>query len=151
MVMTIEKVQSLIGADNMPVEIKPLDNSKFLQVKETLTRIGFPQTIDGEKVLWQTCHILQKRGRYFITHFKHMYLFDGRTKSTALTDDDVDRTLVVAKMLENWGLVEILNPSTDTDLSINVKVVRYDERDAWNLKPKYHNKLATKKTNEVNA
>lgn len=147
--MRIEKLQSEIGIDMMPVEIKVLNNSEFLQVKETLTRIGFPKVVEGENVLFQECHILHKRGRYYITHFKHMYLLDGRTKSTTLNKDDVMRTKHVANILDTWGLVELLDKDLGIGLfsGVPVKVVKHNQKDDWVLKPKYFNKIINKTIN----
>ena len=44
----------------------------FLKVRETLTRIGVASRKD--KILYQSCHILHKQGRYFIVHFKELLL-----------------------------------------------------------------------------
>ena len=111
-----------------------LKSDNFLTVRETLSRIG----IGSEKTqtLWQTCHILQKGGRYFIVHFKEMFLLDG--KNTEFTQDDIARRNAIAHLLTNWGLVELVNPESAANASIaGVRVIKHDEKDQWKLVPKY--------------
>lgn len=118
-------------------EVEPLDRDQFLKVRETLTRIGLPSKGDsGEKVLWQTCHVLHKQGRYFIVHFKQLFLLDGRSRVTNFTDEDEDRAEFIVNMLENWGLVTPMvqvNPKIES----NVLVIPYREKDKWTLRQKY--------------
>jgi hypothetical protein len=56
----------------------------FLKIKETLTRIGIASR--REKRLYQSCHILHKRNKYYIVHFKELFLLDG--KHADFTEDD---------------------------------------------------------------
>lgn len=118
-------------------EVEPLDRDQFLKVRETLTRIGLPSKGDGgEKVLWQTCHVLHKQGRYFIVHFKQLFLLDGRSRVTNFTEEDEDRAEFIVNMLENWGLVTPMvqvNPKIES----NVLVIPYREKDKWTRKQKY--------------
>lgn len=111
---------------DMMIEIKPLDREKFLLVRETLTRMGVPGRDDkGKKVLNQSVHILHKRGHYYLTHFKHLFLLDGRFERTEITDDDIDRMFLVAKLLKEWGLIEPLNDDKDIeDPDLNFGTVR---------------------------
>jgi hypothetical protein len=116
-------------------EVDALDTDSFLKVKETLTRIGLPgKRTDGRPVLWQTAHVLQKRGHYFICHFKQLFQLDGRTE-TEFTDEDEDRLEFIVCLLEEWGLVksvfEIQKPR------VNVMIIPHSDKHAWDLKSKY--------------
>lgn len=117
-------------------EIEPLNTDQFLKVKETLTRIGIASRSEGdEKTLWQSCHVLQKKGKYYICHFKQMFLLDGRMKSTNFTDDDYDRLEYVVALLEEWGLVmpvlRVQKPQT------HVVVIPFGKKNEWDLRSKY--------------
>ena len=57
------------------IEIKLKNPEDFLKVKETLTRMGIANNKD--KVLYQSCHILQKQGKYYIVHFKEKILINN--------------------------------------------------------------------------
>ena len=108
----------------------------FLKIKETLTRIGIANKRD--KTLYQTCHILHKAGKYYIVHFKEMFLLDGRRAE--ITEEDIVRRDRIAQLLEDWGLCEIVNPEVmlDSDIYVPFHVVKYAEKGEWNLVPKYH-------------
>ena len=88
-----------------PLEIVLNDSEDFLKVRETLSRIGVASKKD--KVLYQSCHILHKKGRYFITHFKELFALDG--KEADFQDNDLQRRNSIAKLLQDWGLVEIVS------------------------------------------
>ena len=122
--------------NGLGVEVELPDSEKFLQVKETLTRIGIPSY--KTKSLYQTCHILHKRGRYVIIHFKELFRLDG--KESEISKDDIDRRDTIAMLLEDWGLVKILDDSyEDKELALDlVKIVRYNDKESWNLVPKYN-------------
>ncbi len=135
--VSINKLEKIIGKENMPVEIEALDNDQFLKVRETLTRIGIATTQNDEKILWQSCNILSKKGKYYIVHFKHMFLLDGAFKNTQLSEDDVKRTKYIASLLEAWGLVKVVNPQPNEVEKVNVRVINYGEKSSWNLKHKY--------------
>lgn len=109
--------------------IKP---TAFLQIKETLTRMGIANAKD--KVLYQSCHILQKQGRYYIAHFKDLLALDG--KVTNLTEEDQVRTYSIAKMLESWGLLQLAVPN-DTPGVNNYRIIKHSQKDEWTLIPKY--------------
>lgn len=89
------------------IEVKLHNEDDFLKVRETLTRIGVAPKKD--KILYQSCHILHKQGRYAIVHFKQMFLLDG--KNSDFSEDDRARLNTIANLLEEWGLVEIVNPA----------------------------------------
>jgi hypothetical protein len=118
-------------------EIESLDTDQFLKVKETLTRIGIASRKKGEEkpTLWQSCHILHKRGRYFVCHFKQLFLLDGRTKVTNFDDEDYDRTEYIVALLEEWGLIKSLYDIVKP--KVNVVVIPYSKKNDWNLRSKY--------------
>lgn len=106
----------------------------FSVIAETLTRIGIADT--KQKKLYQSCHILQKRGKFYIVHFKEMFLLDG--KAATLSDNDRWRRNAVAYLLEKWGLIEILtNGEEIEDRAAQVYVLKAAERHEWSLVPKY--------------
>lgn len=133
--VTMSKLEKVIGVEKMPVEVEELNNDQFLKVRETLSRIGIATNINNEKVLYQSCHLLSKKGKYYIVHFKHMFMLDGAFKHTKIADDDVQRTNYIANLLEAWGLVKIVNKKEVE--KINVRVINYDEKDQWVIKQKY--------------
>lgn len=117
------------------VEVRLKERDDFLKVKETLTRIGVPSR--HEKTLYQSCHILHKRGRYSIVHFKELFYLDG--KPTSLSDDDIARRNKIALMLRDWGLVEIVDEekTKENDCNVPIKVLPYKEKRDWKLVAKY--------------
>lgn len=126
------------------VEIRfPVGQDNFLKVKETLTRIGAPAygKDEAERVLWQSCHILYKRQRYCIVHFKEMFLLDGKENQTVLAENDLARRNAIAILLEQWGLVEIVNPaqvqSPPPAAIDSLKIIPFREKHSWVLKAKY--------------
>ena len=108
----------------------------FLKVKETLTRIGIASKKDMK--LYQSCHILHKQGRYFITHFKELFLLDGN-KST-LEKSDIQRRNTIATLLSDWGLVSIVDIqlAKDTAPLRQIKILPFKEKNDWDLSPKYN-------------
>ena len=108
----------------------------FLKVKETLTRIGVASR--KEKKLFQSCHILHKQGRYFIVHFKELFLLDG--KKSNLEEMDLMRRNTIATLLSDWGLIEIINPKLSSNCAPvrQVKIISYRDKDEWELCPKYN-------------
>ena len=119
-----------------PLEVKLVNPDDFLKVRETLTRIGVASRKD--QILYQSCHILHKQGRYFIVHFKELFALDG--KHADLTDNDLQRRNTVAHLLEDWGLVDIVNPEMceDTAPLSQIKVLSFGEKKDWNLVKKYN-------------
>lgn len=112
------------------------EHDAFLRVRETLTRLGVP----NGKTLYQTCHILHKSGRYYIVHFKIMYMLDGGFNH--LTVDDVMRQNLIADLLEQWGCVRIINPTqVQSKMPINkLKIVKHHQlrNGEWKTVPKYN-------------
>jgi hypothetical protein len=121
---------------NSMLEITLPAPDNFLKVKETLTRIGVASKKD--KKLYQSAHILHKQGRYFIVHFKELFILDN--KESDITVGDVDRRNAIAILLEDWGLLKIVSkPSTNTQSVLSqIKIVSYKEKSEWELIPKYN-------------
>ena len=116
------------------LEISLKEPDDFLKVRETLSRIGVASR--KEKKLYQSCHILHKKGRYFIVHFKELFALDG--KQTNLSENDIARRNTIAKLLADWNLVEILGvPEPVAPLS-QIKVLSYQEKSDWTLETKYN-------------
>ncbi len=118
------------------VEITLNEPDDFLKVKETLTRIGVSSR--KEKKIFQSCHILHKQGRYFIVHFKELFMLDG--KPSNLTEDDVGRRNTITQLLSDWGLIGIVNAEQVKDKSPlrQIKVISFKEKSEWILCPKYN-------------
>ena len=119
-----------------PLEVTLVEPDDFLKVRETLSRIGAASRKD--KILYQSCHILHKQGRYFIVHFKELFALDG--KQADLTDNDIERRNTIAKLLSDWGLVDILDKERylmTAPLS-QIKVLSFKEKDEWTLQSKYN-------------
>jgi hypothetical protein len=118
------------------VEVVLEDEDAFLKIKETLTRIGVSSK--KENVLYQSCHILHKQGKYAIMHFKEMFFLDG--KPSNLSEDDLPRRNTIAKLLEEWGLLKIANQdSVKETLPISqIKILPYKNKDDWELVSKYN-------------
>lgn len=122
-------------ANYCPVEVIISQPDRFLIIKETLTRIGIPSK--DQQVLTQSCHILHKQGQYYIMHFKELFALDGRP--TSLNENDVLRRNLIANLLEQWGLVEIVNrecTNDEADIS-SIKILSSAETEQWNLASKY--------------
>ena len=117
-----------------PLEITLNDSEDFLKVRETLSRIGVASKKD--KVLYQSCHILHKKGRYFITHFKELFALDG--KEADFQDNDLQRRNSIAKLLQDWGLVEIVSEVDDFAPLSQIKIISFKEKGEWELIPKYN-------------
>ena len=119
-----------------PLEVNLKNPDDFLKVRETLSRIGVASR--KEKILYQSCHILHKQGRYFIVHFKELFALDG--KDADFSDNDLQRRTTVAHLLSDWGLITILNPEIHEDKApLNqIKVIAYKEKNEWELIQKYN-------------
>lgn len=117
------------------VEIKLAQPDDFLKVRETLTRIGVASR--NEKKLYQSCHILHKQGRYFIVHFKELFLLDG--KHSDFSENDMQRRNRITKLLSDWGLVDVVNEEMIEDASSvsQIKILPHKEKAEWQLVPKY--------------
>lgn len=119
------------------IEVSLTEQDDFLKVRETLTRIGVSSR--KEKVLYQSCHILHKQGRYAIVHFKELFSLDG--KPSNITENDLQRRNAIAKLLEEWGLVKVVNPKVMEDNFAplhQIKIIAFKEKDDWQLVAKYN-------------
>ena len=126
---------------NSMLEVVLNEPDDFLKVRETLTRIGVASRKD--KKLYQSCHILHKQGRYFIVHFKELFLLDG--KKSDLEESDIARRNTIAQLMSDWGLITI-DGSTKLDPLAplrQIKIISFKDKDDWELCPKYNigNKL----------
>jgi len=121
-------------ADMLEVTIKQPDD--FLKVRETLTRIGVASRKD--KTLFQSCHILHKQGKYYITHFKELFALDG--KKSTLTENDIQRRNTIALLLQDWNLIDISEKTrVDNKAPLSqIKVLPFKEKNEWNLVAKYN-------------
>lgn len=120
----------------VPLEVTLVQPDDFLKVRETLTRIGVASRKD--KILYQSCHILHKQGRYYIVHFKELFALDG--KLADITDNDLQRRNTIAKLLSDWGLIKVLDKNIIADLAplSQIKVISYKDKDDWDLQAKYN-------------
>ena len=119
------------------VEIRIDQEEDFLVIKETLTRIGVSSR--KENKLFQSCHILHKRGRYAILHFKELFILDGLESS--ISESDVGRRNLIAKLLEEWDLCDIIHPNDIIEPLANmgqIKIISHKNKNEWELVPKYH-------------
>jgi hypothetical protein len=118
------------------VEVQLKNPEDFLKIKETLTRIGVASR--GQNRLSQTCHILHKKGKYYIVHFLEMFMIDGKGKH--FSDDDKGRRNTIVNLLEQWGLLTIVNPSATESPRGNlrhIRIVPFKEKQNWELVSKY--------------
>lgn len=118
------------------LEVTLNEPDDFLKVRETLTRIGVASRKD--KKLYQSCHILHKQGRYFIVHFKELFVLDG--KPSTITENDIQRRNTIAVLLSDWGLITINNNEQAKDRAPlrQIKVISFKDRHEWELCPKYN-------------
>ena len=119
------------------IEVTLNEQDDFLKVRETLTRIGVSSR--KERVLYQSCHILHKQGRYYIVHFKELFALDG--KPSNLSENDIQRRNAIARLLEEWGLVTIVNQEVIGDNVAplhQIKIIAFKEKDDWELITKYN-------------
>ena len=123
-------------SQDMMLEVTLKEPDDFLKVRETLTRIGVASR--KERKLYQSCHILHKRGKYYIVHFKELFALDG--KPTNISSNDVQRRNRIAKLLSDWGLVEISVATEAEDLApLNqIKVLAFKDKGEWTLESKYN-------------
>ena len=121
---------------NNMLEVTLNEPDDFLKIRETLTRIGVASRKDNK--LYQSCHILHKQGRYFIVHFKELFLLDG--KPSNLIENDIQRRNTITTLLSDWGLVTMVKPSQAKDVAPlrQIKVIPFKEKSQWELCPKYN-------------
>jgi len=119
------------------VEVTLNHKDDFLKVKETLTRIGVASRKDN--TLYQSCHILHKQGKYYITHFKELFALDG--KNTDFSENDISRRNTIANLLSEWGLIGLVESAKSADPIApisQIKVIAFKDKDKWNLQSKYN-------------
>ena len=119
------------------IEVKLKEQDDFLKIRETLSRVGI--AAKKERKLYQSCHILHKQGKYYIVHFKELFALDG--KPTNFSDEDKGRRNTVVALLDEWGLVTIVNPSSIESPRAtlnNIKILPYGQKDEWELCAKYN-------------
>ena len=138
--MTVEP--TVDWSQDQMLEVVLNEPDDFLKVRETLTRIGVASR--KEKKLYQSCHILHKKGQYYIVHFKELFALDG--KRANLSENDVQRRNRIIKLLSDWGLVEIVKIDEVKDAAplSQIKVIAYKEKHDWTLESKYN--IGKKKT-----
>ena len=126
------------------VEVTLNEKDDFLKVRETLTRIGVASKKD--RILYQSCHILHKQGKYYIVHFKELFALDG--KPTDISENDLSRRNAIVKLLQDWDLVKVVNiKQIEEPVPIflsQIKILSHKEKDDWELVPKYN--IGSKKT-----
>ena len=129
-------VKEVLWTKDDMVEVNLKEPDDFLKVRETLTRIGVASR--KEKKLYQSCHILHKKGQYYIVHFKELFALDG--KKANLSENDVQRRNRIIKLLSDWGLVEIVKESAIKDAAplSQIKVISYKDKGEWTLESKYN-------------
>jgi len=109
----------------------------FLKIRETLSRIGVASKKD--RTLYQSCHILHKQGKYYIVHFKQLFLLDG--KKSDFSDEDRARLHTIVNLLAEWNLLGLVDPkkSSDPVASLSqIKVLSHKEKNDWILVTKYN-------------
>jgi hypothetical protein len=130
----VEETRIWSPADMLEITLNEPDD--FLKVRETLTRIGVASR--KEKKLFQSCHILHKQGRYFIVHFKELFLLDGKKSNLELSD--LQRRNSIATLLSDWGLIQIVDSEMAKDCAPlrQIKIIGFKEKSEWELCPKYN-------------
>ena len=118
------------------LEISLNEPDDFLKVRETLTRIGVASRKDHK--LYQSCHILHKQGRYFIVHFKELFLLDS--KASNLMENDIERRNTITTLLSDWGLITIVNSEQALKVAPlrQIKIISHKDKANWELCPKYN-------------
>jgi hypothetical protein len=122
--------------NNVGVHIKLFDEEDFMVVRETLSRIGVSPK--GKNVLYQSCHLIHKNGVYIVAHFKELFALDGLPSN--VSEEDIKRRNAIIQLLEEWELLEIIDKEKTADkMPINgLKIIKYGERDQWELIPKFN-------------
>lgn len=118
------------------LEISLNEPDDFLKVKETLSRIGVSSKKE-HNTLYQSCHILHKQGRYFIVHFKELFMLDGKTANFSV--EDRQRRNTIATLLSDWGLVRLVTfgGTNETCSMSKIKIIAHKDKVNWTLSPKY--------------
>ena len=128
-------MEELEWTPDLMLEVGLSETDDFLKVRETLSRMGVASR--REKTLWQSAHILHKKGRYYIAHFKELFALDG--KDTNLSENDIARRNTIGKLLGDWGLVNVkgtlepiapnpTTPNVDPDNSLPLNFFLFSSR-----------------------
>ena len=130
------------------IEVTLNEQDDFLKVRETLTRIGVSSR--KEKVLYQSCHILHKQGKYYITHFKELFALDG--KPSNISENDIQRRNTIAILLQDWALIDIVQKEKSENKAplSQIKVLPFKEKKEWTLSAKYNIGKKITKDDETN-
>ena len=119
------------------IEVTLPEPDDFLKIRETLSRIGVASKKD--RTLYQSCHILHKQGKYYLVHFKQLFLLDG--KKSDFSEDDKARVNTIANLLAEWNLLGLVDPNKSKDpvapLS-QIKIISHKEKNDWILVTKYN-------------
>lgn len=119
------------------IEVKIAEEQDFLKIKETLQRIGVASR--KENILYQSCHILHKQGKYYLVHFKELFMLDG--KPSNFTGDDKGRRNTIANLLQEWQLVKVVEPEKikEPRAPMNqIKIIAFKDKGDWKLEQKYN-------------
>lgn len=122
---------------DLMLEVSLPDPDSFLKIRETLTRIGISSKKD--QTLFQTCHILHKKGKYYIVSFLELFALDG--KETTLGYEDVARRNTIASLIEQWGMCQVVKTAMYENARVpvsSIKIIPHGEKKNWNLVPKYN-------------
>jgi hypothetical protein len=131
----VEEIMEQINwTQDQMLEVGLKEPDDFLKVRETLSRIGVASR--KERKLYQSCHILHKQGRYFITHFKELFALDGKVVN--LSENDIARRNTIANLLKDWGLVDIIGIAEPVAPLSQIKVLSFKEKNEWELSTKYN-------------
>lgn len=125
-----------MGVENL-VEVQLAEKNDFLKVRETLTRIGV--AAKNQNVLYQSCHILHKQGKYYIVHFKELFALDG--KPANITENDIARRNTISNLIAEWGLVKLVDKKKTLDPVVpmgQIKVLAHKDKNDWSLVSKYN-------------
>jgi hypothetical protein len=129
-----EIMEDINWTQEQMLEVSLKEPDDFLKVRETLSRIGVASR--KERKLYQSCHILHKQGRYYITHFKELFALDGKVVN--LSENDIARRNTITNLLKDWGLVDIIGNAEPVAPLSQIKVLSFKEKDEWQLETKYN-------------
>ena len=127
-------MESINWSQEKMLEVSLKEPDDFLKIRETLSRIGVASR--KERKLYQSCHILHKQGKYFIVHFKELFALDG--KDTNLSENDIARRNSIAKLLKDWGLVNVIGNAENVAPMSQIKIISFKEKNEWILETKYN-------------
>lgn len=122
--------------NDVGVHIKLFDDEDFMVVRETLTRMGVSPK--GKNILYQSCHLVHKDGVYVVAHFKELFALDGLPSN--VSTEDIQRRNAIVKLLEDWDLLEVIDKEKIKDQMplTGMKIIKYGEKDNWELIPKFN-------------